>query len=171
LLTATIGTALAANFAIGAPNINTEFGQGVYSLKACDSWIQLNVLAGPTGTHGAPAGFSALTGVSIQGLNATKCANTEFTIGAIGAANQNISLYRNDNSAYLCSNQSCEPELNSRTSFALKIDSSSAVSLVRTDGYHSLSYDNQTGVYTVNFTQPAILASDIAQLTIQSSGI
>jgi hypothetical protein len=171
LLTATIGTALAANFAIGAPNINTEFGQGVYSLKACDSWIQLNVVAGPTGTHGAPAGFSALTGVSIEGLDATTCANTKFTIGAIGSAGENISIYRTDNSAYLCSENSCVPESNSQTSFALTISDSSVVSLEKTDGYHSLSYNNQSGVYTVNFQQPAVLASDVAQLTIQSSGI
>jgi hypothetical protein len=171
LLTATIGTALAANFAIGAPNINTEFGQGVYSLKACDSWIQLNVITGPTGTHGAPAGYSALTGVSIEGLDASTCANTQFTIGAVGANAQEISLYRTDDSQSLCSDQSCTPGSTSETSFALSIDSSSAVSLVKTDGYHSLSYNNSTGVYIINFNQPTVLASDVGQLTIQSSAI
>ena len=171
LLTATIGTALAANFAIGAPNINTEFGQGVYTLKACDSWIQLNVITGPTGTHGAPAGYSALTGVSIEGLDASKCANTQFTIGAVDANVQEISLYRTDDSQSLCSDQSCTPGSTSETSFALSIDSSSAVSLVKTDGYHSLSYNNSTGVYIINFNQPTVLASDVGQLTIQSSAI
>jgi hypothetical protein len=171
LLTVTIGTALAANFAMGAPDISTEFGQGVYSLKACDSWIQLNVIAGPTGKHGAPAGLSALTGVSIQGLDASKCANTQFTIGAIGAASKEISMYRTDAYNNLCSDQGCIPGNNSQTSFALAISSSSEVSQVSTDGYYSLTYNNQTGVYTVNFKQPAVLASDVAQLTIQSSGI
>jgi hypothetical protein len=171
LLTATLGTALAANFAMGAPDISTEFGQGVYSLKACDSWIQLNVIAGATGKNGAPAGLSALTGVSIEGLDASKCANTQFTIGAIGATQDEISLYRSDASQNLCSDQSCTPGTTSQTSFALSINDSSVVSLVKTDGYHSLSYNNQTGVYTVRFNQPAVLASEVAQLTIQSSGI
>lgn len=171
LLTATIGTALAANFAIGAPNLNTEFGQGVYSLKACDSWIQLNVIAGPTGQNGAPAGYSALTGVTIEGLDASKCANTQFMIGAIGSEGESISMYRIDDSSYLCSDNSCVPESNSETSFALAINDSSTVSLVKTDGYHSLSFNNQTGIYTVNFEQAAVLASEVAQLTIQSSGI
>ena len=171
LLTATIGTALAANFAIGAPDISTEFGQGVYSLEACDSWIQLNVIAGPTGKYGAPGGFSALTGVSIEGLDASKCENTQFTIGAVGADAQDISLYRTDDSKNLCSDQICTPGSTSQTSFALTINDSSNVSLVQTDGYHSLSYNNSTGVYTINFNQPTILASDVGQLTIQSSGI
>ena len=171
LLTATIGTALAANFAMGAPDIGTEFGQGVYELKACDSWIQLNVIAGSTGKNGAPAGYSALTGVSIEGLDATKCKNTHFTIGGIGAAGDDISIYRTDSSLSLCSNELCVPDRTSQTSFSLIINDLSQVSLVKTDGYHSLSFNNQTGVYIVSFKQPAVLASDIAQLTIQSSGI
>lgn len=171
LLTVTIGTALAANFAMGAPDITTEFGQGVYSLKACDSWIQLNVIAGPTGKYGAPAGYSALTGVSIEGLDASKCANTRFAIGAIGSNDEDIPLYRTDTSRYLCSDQRCESDTNSQTSFALSIDNSSVVSLAQTNGYYSLSYDDQTGVYTVSFKQPAVLASEVSQLTIQSSGI
>ena len=73
IVLASLGSSLASNVAIGDGDGTTEFGQGEFTVKVCDSWIQLNLISGTTGQYGAPAGLSALTGITIQGLDASKC--------------------------------------------------------------------------------------------------
>ena len=46
IVVASLGSSLASNIGIGDSEGKTEFGQGEFTLKACDSWIQLNLLAG-----------------------------------------------------------------------------------------------------------------------------
>ena len=164
-----VGSVLAANIAIGNSN-KIEFGRGVYTIKACDSWIQLNLVSGPTGQYGAPAGLSALTGVTVQGLIPSKCPSTKFTIQAIGSGSTILPVYRTGYSRVLCtSNPVCVIGQNSESDLILTVSSKGNVSLYNPDYYHELVYDSTSGIYTFNFTQPGQLARDISTLTIQSS--
>jgi hypothetical protein len=65
----------------------------------------------------------------------------------------------------------CTDTINSFNTFALNIDKQGTVGLQSTDLFHELAFDPNNGVYTVHFAQPAILAKDIARLTIQSSNL
>ena len=83
IVLASLGSSLASNVAIGSSDGTTEFGQGEFTLKVCDSWIQLNLLSGSTGAYGSESsGLSALTGITIEGLDASQCKSTKFTIQA-----------------------------------------------------------------------------------------
>jgi len=170
ILVATLGSVLAANIAIGNSGKAAEFGQGIYQLRACDSWIQMNLVSGPTGQYGAPAGLSALTGVSVQSLMPKQCPSTKFTIQGLDATGKVLPLYRTDDTAALCSSKPyCVIGKNSESDLILTISSSGVVSLFNPDTYHRLTYDSSTGIYTFGFTQPGQLAQGIATLIIQST--
>lgn len=170
ILVATLGSVLAANIAIGNSGKAAEFGQGVYQLKACDSWIQMNLVSGPTGRYGAPAGLSALTGVSIQSLMPRQCPSTKFTVQALDSAGKVLPLYRTDETSALCSSKPfCVIGKNSQSDLILTISASGVVSLFNPDTYHQLTYDTATGIYTFSFTQPGQLAQGISTLIIQST--
>jgi hypothetical protein len=154
---ASIGSVLAASSSISTPP-KYEFGQGVFQIKACDSWVTLNLVAGATGTYGAPAGISPLTGISVSGLNTKACAGIQFTLKAKDTNSADLPLYTAKKSAKIYS-------------VILKVAADSSVALDSTDQYRTLSYSSNTGVYTISFASPASTAPEVAQLTIESSVI
>lgn len=169
VLLPTLGSALAANIGIANSNNGSEFGQGVFTIKACDTWIQLNLVAGATGQYGAPAGLSALTGVSIQGLMPSQCRSTKFTFQALDSSGKVLPLYRTDKTDALCSSKPFCTTKNSETDLILAISATGVVSLYNPDSYQQLSYNSTSGNYTFSFIQPGQLAQTISTLTVQSS--
>ena len=158
IVIATLGSSLAANISIGSTEGTTEFGQGEFTLKACDSWIQLNLISGPTGEYGAPEGLSALTGITIQGLDAQRCKSTKFSLQAFDGSVNLLPLYRTDGE-------------NSVAEVVITVSESKLVALESPNQYHTLSFDDTLGIYRIIFVKPAQLARDITNLTIQSSAL
>ena len=172
ILLASLGSVLAANIAIGNSNQPTEFGQGVFSFKACDSWIQMDLVNGATGKNGAPSGLSVLTGITIQGLDASKCKSTRFTIRAIDSSNRVLPIFRTDKKSQMCTvSPICVIGKTAESDLVVDVSSRGSVSLSDSDDYHSMSYSSSTGIYTISFDQPGQLAREIANLTIQSASI
>ena len=172
ILMASLGSVLAANIAIGHSNEVNEFGQGVFTLKACDSWIEMDLVNGATGRNGAPSGLSALTGITIQGLDASKCKSTRFTIRAIDSSNKVLPIYRTDKKSQMCTvSPICVIGKAAESDLVVDVSSRGSVSLSDSDDYHSMSYSSSTGIYTISFDQPGQLARDISNLTIQSASI
>lgn len=172
ILIASLGTVLAANIVIGNANQPREFGQGVYQIKACDSWIQLNLVSGATGQFGAPSGFSALTGISIQGLDASQCISTQFVIRAVDGAANILPIYRTDRKVQMCTVKPiCVIGKSAESDLVISISSKADVALSGADSFHGMTYSSSTGIYTISFTQPGQLAVDISDLTIQSAAI
>lgn len=170
ILLASLGSVLAANIAIGNSNQPTEFGQGVFSFKACDSWIQMDLVNGATGKNGAPSGLSALIGITIQGLDASKCKSTRFTIRAIDSSNRVLPIFRTDKKSQMCTvSPICVIGKTAESDLVVDVSSRGSVSLSDSDDYHSMSYSSSAGIYTISFDQPGQLARDIANLTIQSA--
>jgi hypothetical protein len=166
-----IGSVLAAGINIGDPTKGTEFGQGIYLIKACDDWVKLNLAAGATGANGAPAGYSALTGITIDGLDTAKCKSTKFTIGARNSSGAVLPLYRIDKNKVLCADKACVIGKSAEGDFDLSISALQIAALTISDSYHTLSFNSSTGIYTVTFTQPTILATDVSSIFIQSLSI
>lgn len=172
ILIASLGTVLAGSIAIGSSTNGMEFGRGVYQIKACDSWIQLDLVSGTTGQMGAPEGLSALTGVSIQGLDANQCKSTKFTIRGMSSTNNVLPLYRTDKKVQMCSvNPICVIGKTAESDLVITVSSRASVALSGTDSYRSMSYSSSTGIYKIVFSQPGQLARDISNLTIQSSAV
>lgn len=157
LTLASLGSVLASSISINTSK-NLEFGQGVFLIKACDSWVTLNLIAGATGTYGAPAGVSPLTGLTLSGLNTKTCAGIQFTLKAKDSNSADLPLYTAKKSAKV-------------SSVILKVAADSSVALDFTDQYRTLTYSSTTGIYTISFTNPASTAPEVAQLTIESAVI
>ena len=152
---ASIGSVLAANNSISMPQ-KTEFGQGVFEIKACDSWIKLDLIPGETGTYGAPAGISPLIGLNISGLDTKACAGTKLTLKARDTQSAELPLYISGESREL-------------SSIVLQISKNSTVSLESNDKYRSLSYSPTSGIYKISFLNPASNATEVDRLTIEST--
>jgi hypothetical protein len=171
IVLASLGSSLASNIAIGDGDGTIEFGQGEFTVKVCDSWIQLNLVSGTTGQYGAPAGLSALTGITIQGLDASQCKSTRFTIQAIDQSLSPLPIYRTDGESKLCSESSCQIGLNSQSELIFQVSSTGVVALTNPNQYRTIRFDDSLGIYEITFTKPAQLARDITNLTIQSSAL
>jgi hypothetical protein len=171
ILTASLGSVLAANIAIGNSDNTTEFGQGEFTLKACDSWIQLDLVNGATGQNGAPSGLSALTGITIQGLDASQCRSTEFMIRAVDASANPLPIFRTDGKSSLCSSTPCTIGTNAESDLVVEVSESGVVALNSSNSYRSLTFDDSLGIYKISFTKPGQLARDISDITIQSASL
>ena len=170
ILIASLGTVLAGSIAIGSSTKGVEFGRGVYQIKACDSWIQLDLVSGTTGQYGAPSGLSALTGVTIQGLDPSQCKSTKFTIQAIDSSSKVLPIYRIDKKVQMCTvSPVCVIGKTAESDLVVTVSSKGSVSLSGSDSYHSMSYSSSTGIYRISFTQPGHLTQNVASLTIQSA--
>jgi hypothetical protein len=172
IVLASLGSSLASNIAIGDGDGTTEFGQGEFTVKVCDSWIQLNLLSGETGEYeGEAEGLSPLTGITIQGLDASKCKSTRFTIQAIDQSLKPFPIYRTDEQSNLCSSSPCQIGVNAESDLIFQVSSSGVVSLSNSNQYRTMTFDDTLGIYEITFTKPAQLALDITNLTIQSSAL
>ena len=171
IVLASLGSSLASNVAIGDGDGTTEFGQGEFTVKVCDSWIQLNLISGTTGQYGAPAGLSALTGITIQGLDASKCKSTRFTIQAIDQSLNPLPIYRTDGQSNLCSDTPCQIGVSAESDLVFQVSLAGVVSLNIPDQFHAITFDDTLGIYEITFAKPAQLARDITNLTIQSSSL
>ena len=171
IVLASLGSSLASNVAIGDADGTTEFGQGEFTVKVCDSWIQLNLISGTTGQYGAPAGLSALTGITIQGLDASQCKSTKFTIEAIDQSLNPLPIYRTDGKSMLCSDSPCQIGKSAESDLVVQVSSSGVVALDSSDKYRTMTFNNSTGIYQITFAKPAQLTRDITNLTIQSSAL
>ena len=160
---------LAANISVGNKVHTQEFGQGTYQIKACDSWITMDLLTASTGTLGAPEGLSALTGISIASLDTKTCANTYFTINILDSQGSTLPAYRTDSQGAMCADYVCEQGISSQENLVLRIDGTGKVTLKPDDAFHSVDLEPNTGLYNVRFVQPALLANDVGRLIIQSS--
>jgi len=172
IVLASLGSSLAANVAIGDGDGITEFGQGEFTLKVCDSWIQLNLISGATGEYGSDSdGLSALTGITIEGLDASQCKSTKFTIQAFDQSVNLLPIYRTDGKSKLCSETPCQIGKSAESDLVFQVDSSGDFSLESPDQYRTMIFNDTLGIYEITFTKPAQLARDITNLTIQSSAL
>jgi hypothetical protein len=169
IIAAGFGSILASNVAIGPAKKTVEYGQGIYQITACDSYVRLNLISGATHTFGAPEGLSALTGISISSLDTRACANTTFTINSVDLDGKNLPLYRTDGIVAMCLDNPCTVGTNSSDAITMSISASGVVTIDGSTDFVNLAYDRQTGIYSVNFTQPGVIANDVNRLNVQSS--
>lgn len=166
-----MGSILAASINVNTSAHGQEFGQGEYRIKACDSWVNLDIIQGATGELGAPEGFSPLTGISISGLDTKQCSKISFTISALDSQGTVLPLYRTDSIPQMCQATDCDDPKVNNSHLTLDIDALGNTSLADPNEFHHLGYDQTSGTYRILVTQPGLLAKDVARLNIQSGDI
>ena len=162
------GTTVAARVTInGGDSIN--FGQGVYQIKACDGWININLEKTATADGVMYGGqmVQAVNAVNIDGLNTAMCKGNNFKIKLFTSGNSTpLDLYTQD-AASSASNQ-VWLSIN-KTTQVVSILNTSGVDLGEYgDDYVALGMDPDTHRYTVYFFYPLLAASRVNSITIES---
>lgn len=179
ILAGLLGTTLAANISLSGGR--TEFGQGVFQIKACDQWVGVGL------TTGSGAQNTYVANVRLIGLDPRLCKGTIFRIkffpsgsttamnmylgaGPTSAATDSVTATtlttRITNSAYTGNSQSAY------TAWAYD-----AVTLIDPQGrdigfadtYELIDYFPETGVYSIVFTYPRAIAAQVASITIETA--
>ena len=162
------GTTVAARVTINGGN-SFNFGQGVYQIKACDGWININLEKTATvdGVMYGGQRVQAVSAVNIDGLNTASCKGNNFKIKLFTTGNSTpLDLYTQD-AASSASNQ-VWLSIN-KTTQVVSILNTSGVDLGEYgDDYVALGMDPDTHRYTVYFFYPLLAASRVNSITIES---
>ncbi len=165
LLLAGITSTLAANISVNQNN-RLEFGQGVYTVAACNGWIQIEVSYGET-----VDGSSPISGFVLQGIDPVQCASSTLTFKFFKATNPDPTLLP------LYATTSDSPTSDFIVSqVSLAIDSSGNVLLVdpnftpieEDSPYISISRDETTSNFIVGFSYPQSNMQDLDNITVES---
>lgn len=179
ILSGLLGTSLAANISLSGGR--SEFGQGIFQIKACDQWVGVGL------TTGSGAQNTYVANVRLIGLDPRLCKGTIFRIkffptgsttamnmylgaGPTSAATDSVTattlVTRITNSAYTGNTQ------NAYTAWAYD-----AVTLIDpqgrdigyADNYELIDYIPESGVYSIVFTYPRAIAAQVASITIETA--
>jgi len=174
---ALIGAGLAQTITLNE-NGRVEFGQGVYTLKACDSFISITLTPSEAIYSGIRAdsvtvytNASRVKSVIVFGLDTVKCAGktVKVQVYALGSATP-MNLFTDSGSLAV-----------SRALFKVNSDVNTvrqnAVTFIDgygdnqgySDDYESLSYDANNGAYSLVFTYPLALVADVINVTIETA--
>lgn len=164
------GATSASNIAISPANSHVEFGQGVYELSACNSYLNLNLVEGATGTFGAPEGLTPLVGITVSGLNESKCSGTNINLQLLDQAGNRLPIFRLNSVTGLCAPQACS-ENDSSLAFTVPLTVNSTHGLISHGvlAGESINPGSQSHHYSINFAQPAVLARDVGRILVESS--
>jgi hypothetical protein len=176
------GSTLASNFSISGSRI--EYGQGLFKVTACDSWISVGLF--PTAaTYG---GYSKIQSVELVGLDPQKCAGKilrfkfygetstaplKMYIGAIETTTASATTPTIDSATTLA-------VLDTTTAFtsgtyanyamkALTLVDQSNVNIGYSNDYLSISYNKSTGSWKIYMFQPLCFIRDVYRVTVESA--
>ena len=173
-----VGFTFAANLTIGKGN-KLEFGQGLYQITSCDQWIGIKL--NPTAaTYGSGGGQSRVANVNISGLDVLNCGNNvDFKIQLLDASSAILPIFEDSGSLLVDrlllnvdtrNGQDRRNALSFYNGYGVLVTASiSGNNGYAYDSYQYLSYNSNTGIYTILFNRPQATMSAVNSLTVQSA--
>ena len=151
---------LAGTITINANN-RIEFGQGVYNLKACDSFVQLDPRSG------SGANLTKVQFLDLSGFDKKKCKNKYFAI-RFQSNGTNLALFSNGSKRVVLRVDTAD-EPNVSLVYIYGDTPGSDIPAIG-DGLQRLTYSSSTGAYTVEFLNPIVTVSSVTGTTFESAG-
>jgi len=176
LVYAVIGGALAQTITLNT-NGRVEFGQGVVELKACDSFITITLnsssaIYSGTRANGDPyTNLSHARGIRLTGLDTKACAGKKIK----------IQLFNNETTTAMSLYEDAGNLKVNRAVLAINSDKTvsreDAVTLINGygqnigyfDSYQYVDYAASIAEYTLIFSSPLALMSDVTRVTLEST--
>ena len=172
-----IGAALAQTININA-NDRVEFGQGIVTLKACDSFISISLnpsAATFSGVNAAGAPYenaSRVRSILFTGLDTRACAGRTIKL-QLFAGESTTAMYlfsesqtaTSVDSAYLVID--ADKTLDRALSITLLNSQNQNIERYSTD--QSLVYSTNSATYTLEFSAPLALMSDVSRVSVETS--
>ena len=157
-----------------------EYGQGLFKVRACDSWISIGLYP----TTAQYDGLSRVDAVELIGLDPIRCANKflrfqffdsssatalPMYVGTTATAETGtatILTVFDTSTAYSGANAA---QYNAFASTALTLVNGAMVNVGFNDGYLSISYNTGKGSWKITFTQPLASMPSISRITVESA--
>ena len=167
-----VGFTVAANITIGNGN-RLEFGQGLYQITSCDQWVGIKL----NPSAASYSGQSRVANMNISGLDALNCKGVNFKIQLLDNASAILPIFLDASGlvdrVMLNVSSSAVNRANAVSFYngygVLVTSSLSGSNGYAYDGYQYLSYNSNTGVYSIVFNYPQATMSAVNSLTVQSA--
>ena len=177
LICGLIGAALAQTININS-NGRVEFGQGTVTLKACDSFISISLnptAATFSGNNAAGAPYenaSRVRSVLMTGLDTKACAGRNIKIQLFaGSSTTSMYLFSESETASSVDSAilviSADKTLNRALSITLL--NSQGQNIERSNSDQTLAYSATDATYTLEFSEPLALMSDVTRISVETS--
>lgn len=178
------GSTLATNFSLGGGR--TEYGQGLFTVRACDSWISVGLFP----TVAKYDGYSRVDTVELIGLDPVKCANKFlrfqfFDSSSATSLPMYVGVIKTDTATATAETGTAKiltvfdtsTVYSGATSAAYTAYARKALTLVNEakvnvgydDGYLRISYNGSTGSWKITLVQPLALMSAVSRITVESA--
>lgn len=173
-----IGSTFAINISLNGDQ-PFEYGQGIYRIASCDQFVAVNL--GSTTAYAD--GLSRVGNIKLQGLDVGRCANTSIRLKLYDSSTA-TSLNLFTNPAYTSRGVSypCCTETGTAVIMVFAANATQATALQSTtlispsgkninqgDRSESLSYDADTGTFTIAFNTPLAIMRDVYRTTLESA--
>lgn len=167
-----VGFTVAANITIGNGN-KLEFGQGLYQITSCDQWVGIKL----NPSAASYSGQSRVANMNISGLDALNCKGVNFKIQLLDNASAILPIFSDASGlvdrVMLNVSSSAVNRANAVSFYngygVLVTSSLSGSNGYAYDGYQYLSYNANTGIYSILFNYPQATMSAVNSLTVQSA--
>ena len=178
-----LGTTFAANITLN-DGLRKEFGQGIFQIKACDQWVGIGLTAGSGSQN------SYVKNLKLYGFDPRLCVGRVFRVKLFETGNTNpLNLYLDESStAGFTDTSTSLALLDTSTAYsssypvysgytAYESWASDAVTINNKWGKNIgwgnsnlyIDYTLNTGVYTIVFTTPLAVVSQVTSVTIESA--
>jgi len=179
LIMGVLGSTVAANISLSGGR--TEFGQGIFQVKACDQWVGINLVTGEGSAN------PYVVNVEILGLDPRLCQGTIFRIkffstgstqalpvfvsgGPSGTLSDSVTatsvVTRITKTAYTGSTQTAYGDW---AYDAMTLIDPQGRDIGYADNYQLVEYYRGTGIYVVAPTYPRLLATSVNSITIETA--
>ena len=177
------GTTVASNFSISGGSI--EFGQGLFKVRACDSWISIGLFP----TAATYNGLSRVQSVELIGLDPNACKGsvlrfqfydsttaTALPLYTGVIATDTATSSATVGSATILSVYDTSTAFSSGTYTnyarrALTLVNQAGVNIGFSDDYLGISYLSSTGSWKINLVQPLCPMGSVYRITVESASL
>ena len=171
-----LSTVLAQTISING-NIRTEFGQGSFQVKVCDTFIGIQLTPSESTYSGTRINGDTYTSMSrvekidILGLDTAHCAGRNLKIQLHSTDSVDpIPLFQEDTTTSVSRlTLSIDSDKNVSRSSAITLINSAGTNIGLSDSNQSISYASNISVYTIVFTSPLALMADVTGVTLEST--
>ena len=168
-----VGVTLAANITIGNGN-RLEFGQGLYRITSCDQWIGIKL----NPSAASYSGQSRVANMNLSGFDVLNCRGRDIKIQLLDGSSAILPIFTDASglvdrvllNVSTDTNKGRANALGFYNGYGVLVTSSLAGSNgYAYDTYQYLSYNSNTGVYSIVFNYPQATMSAVNSLTVQSA--
>lgn len=175
---AVLGAGLAQTITLNG-NGTVEFGQGVVTLKACDSFITISLEPSPatySGTRANGQSYSNLSrarGIKLTGLDTKACAGKRIKIQLFNSETTTAMSLYTDAGSLTVDKAILAIDSNQNTSRedALTLINGKGENIGYFDSFQYVDYESNRAEYTVIFTYPLALMADVTRVGLESTNV